>query len=701
MKTGSHEVAVVPGEELRLLGEASPQQVWTATVEGKLDFVNGRVLEYFGADSETLTANGGLDVVHPDDCQMVEHRWREALITGDPCEVEFRLRRARDGSYLWHIGRAVPLRDAEGRILKWFGTNTDISARKAAEEERDRALLAERELRAQEERASRHWAFLAEASERLGSTLDYGTTLLNLAKLAVPTLADWCGVDVLLEDGSVHPIATAHADPDKLEVAERLRRTYPVLPDAKGGVAQVIRTGQAALYAKITPAILRESARDARHLEALESLGLHSAMILPLTVSGRTFGALTLVLTGTAREFNETDLAFAQNLASRAALSVEHARLFNELEKANQAKDHFLAVLSHELRTPLTPVLMAASAIETDPTIPTELRADVSMIRRNVELEARLIDDLLDLTRISNGKLQLQPQCVDVHELLDHALQIVGSEAAADRPKVLVAMKASAHHVQGDPARLQQIFWNLLKNAVKFTPASGEVHIDTSNPDPQTWQLQVADTGKGISQGALSLIFKAFEQGGREVSHRFGGLGLGLAISKALADLHQGELTAESGGLDHGATFTLRLRTREAPAESPKPRPERGPAPGAGLRILLVEDHETTGVLMLRLLTKRGYLPQLARTKAEGLALAAGNPFDVVISDLGLPDGTGFELMRELKQRHGLTGIALSGYGMETDVAMSEDSGFALHLTKPVDVERLDTALRSISRPAR
>lgn len=689
-------------EELLTLCEAIPQQVWTAKPDGELDFVNGRILEYFGRTHEEMTGNEWLEVVHPDDRPQIIEQWTHSVKTGEPYEVEFRLRHGADGTYRWNLGRALPVRDKQGHIIKWFGTNTDITDHKLVEEERSRALQMEREMRRQEAEllrqesvANQRLSFLAEASEIFSSSLDYETTLLNVVQLAVPKLADWCSIVTLQSDGTLHPIAVAHEDPAMLELAEELRRDYPTPLDAPHGSPHVIRTGRSELYEVITDAMLASRTVNERHLELCKKLKIRSAMIVPLTVRGNTFGAMTMVSSNPSRPFTQEDLRFAENLAVRAALSVENARLYNEAQRASQAKDHFLAVLSHELRTPLTPVLMAASAIEKDQLLPSEFKADISMIRRNVELEARLIDDLLDLTTISNGKVQLQSRSVNANELVIQADLIVRSELEPTHPRVALDLQAKNAHVEGDSTRMQQIFWNLLKNAVKFTPPEGEVRVTTSNPTSDTWRLEVADTGKGISQEELPHIFNAFEQGNRLVSKRFGGLGLGLAISKALADLHGGTLSATSDGIGSGAKFVFEMPLDLTPADR-TPSFQTPPATDrpSGMRILLVEDHESTGSVMIRLLKKRGYHPLLASSLSEAFKLAKNNEFDLVISDLGLPDGTGFELMRELKARYDLRGIALSGYGMEEDVQQALEAGFMKHFTKPVNLEQLDEALQ-------
>jgi PAS domain S-box-containing protein len=364
-------------------------------------------------------------------------------------------------------------------------------------------------------------------------------------------------------------------------------------------------------------------------------------------------------------------------------------------EAASSAKDHFLAVLSHELRTPLTPVLATAQMLERDPGLTGELRSAVEMIRRNVMLEARLIDDLLDLTRIARGKLELHLGSVDVHEKIRAVAAMCAEEAEAKEMEVRVVLGAARHHVRGDSTRLQQILWNLLKNAIKFTPAGGQVVVETRDGEGGQVVVEVTDNGVGIPQDVLPRIFEAFEQGGREVMRQFGGLGLGLAISRALADMHGGTIRAESGGLGQGARFTLTLPTAEA--EAAKRRDAGGPADGElRCRILLVEDHVDTRRVLTRLLGAMGCTVRTAGLVSEALRAAEEERFDLLVSDIGLPDGSGVEVMREVKARYGLRGIALSGFGMEEDIERSRAAGFEAHLTKPVNLAVLEATLRRV-----
>lgn len=379
----------------------------------------------------------------------------------------------------------------------------------------------------------------------------------------------------------------------------------------------------------------------------------------------------------------------------RAEAALEEAR--DLAEAANRSKDRFLAVLSHELRTPLTPVLMAASALEMDPKLPAGLRTDMAMIRRNVELETKLIDDLLDLSRITSGKLALRVQPVDLNEAVREVCAICQQQILEKGVRLHVALAPGEAWVRADPARLQQMLWNVLKNAAKFAPDAGEIWVSTRADDAR-FVVEVRDNGIGIDPEILPRIFDAFEQGEERITRQFGGLGLGLAITKALAELHEGTIAAQSDGPGAGSTFTLTLPG--AVATLPAARaPGEAAREGDPLRILMVEDHADTAVMLARLLGASGYVVTVATSVGAALEEAARQGFDLLVSDIGLPDATGYELMRRLRERGDMPrGIAMSGYGMEEDVRRSFDAGFNEHLVKPVDVSSLEAAIRRLAR---
>jgi signal transduction histidine kinase/CheY-like chemotaxis protein len=375
--------------------------------------------------------------------------------------------------------------------------------------------------------------------------------------------------------------------------------------------------------------------------------------------------------------------------------------LRQELIGANAAKDQFLALLSHELRNPLSPVIAMVGELEAiTPDSPATKQA-LEVIRRNVELEARLIDDLLDVTRIAKGKLQLSFETVSVHETLQRAYEICREEINAKQLHVDFQLRASNAFVEGDSARLQQVFWNLIKNGVKFTPENGRILVETLNPKPEEIEIRITDTGIGIESDKLNRIFNAFEQGQLSITRRFGGLGLGLAISKAMVDAHGGKIRAESAGKDKGATFTLSLKTVPAPVavsggEDRSPSDQKTPVGESKRhRVLLVDDHEDTCIGMKMMLERRGYDITVAHNAEQALAKTRSHDFDLLISDIGLPDRSGYDLMRELRVK-GLRGIALSGFGAEHDVTKAREAGFSQHLTKPINFERLEEAIRNL-----
>ncbi len=497
-------------ERFRALADNIPQLAWMTDAEGWIFWYNQRWFDYTGTTLEKMQGWGWEKVNHPDHLPRIMDHWKQSLRTGKGFEDTFPLLGA-DGQYRWFLSRAVPIRDDAGQVQRWFGTNTDVTEQRAANE------------------------------------------------------------------------------------------------------------------------------------------------------------ALTL-----AKEQSEAAL---------------------------RAKDDFLAALSHELRTPLTPVLMMAAALASDPEVPTELREQLGMMRRNIELEARLIDDLLDITRISRGKLAIAPVPTDLHELIQHTAEIVRSDGPTKQVRMVFMLEAERHHALADPARLQQVIWNLIKNALKFTPPGGTITVSTRNGVEGGIVVSVEDTGLGISDAALPHVFKAFEQGDIAGQHRYGGLGLGLAISHAIVEVHGGALRAESRGVGLGATFTLALGTVDEPAATAPVAPGL-PAPRRTLRLLIVEDHETTRTVLARLLARDGHTVTSAGTVHEALQAFGAARFDLVVSDLGLPDGSGIDLMPELQRQRPVPGIALSGYGMEEDLRQSKAAGFFAHLVKPVNIEQLRQLMDQLGPPA-
>jgi len=390
------------------------------------------------------------------------------------------------------------------------------------------------------------------------------------------------------------------------------------------------------------------------------------------------------------------------NQALRSALdTAENARA--AAERANKAKDHFLAVLSHELRTPLTPVVATIAMLQRSPNIDGDTREQLDIVARNTELEARLIDDLLDATRLTHGKVELDKRPVDLRAILRRTAEVCMADIEARSLRFGLDAGDEPLFIEADPGRLQQVFWNLLKNAVKFTPLGGCVGVRCYRSTGGKAVVEVTDSGEGIDPALLPRLFKPFEQGGRETIRQFGGLGLGLTISKTLVELHGGIIEAASAGKGTGATFTVTLPLCDPSAIPAIPAPSGAVLASATprhLAILLVEDHGDTSRIMKRLLCGAGYQVETAGDVASGIKAATGRNFDLLLCDLGLPDGNGWDMLRTLRDRGVTTpALALSGFGQEDDVRRSREAGFAAHLTKPTSPDRLFQAIATFAAP--
>ena len=408
------------------------------------------------------------------------------------------------------------------------------------------------------------------------------------------------------------------------------------------------------------------------HYETVRVTREGRAIAVSLTVSplrdaaGGIIGASKIARDITQRKQIEADLLTARDAA----------------ESASRAKDEFLAALSHELRTPLTPVLMLAAEMEQSPDLPGTVRQDFAMIRKNVELEARIIDDLLDLTRITHGKLALNFETVEVHGLIRHALSILHRDGEAKDIAIDLDLAAPGHHVSGDAVRLQQVVWNVLKNAIKFTPQGGRIAIRSWNENGYL-RVSTTDTGLGITAEEMPRIFTAFAQGREAAASRFGGLGLGLSITALLLREHRGRIWAESEGRDLGATFHLEIPLSSPSAPDPRLAPSAA-VPQRSLRVLLVEDHEDTREILHRLLTRWGHTITTAACVEQARQKIADGSYDLMLSDVGLPDGTGLEVVAALRAKSGAPAVAMSGFGMEADRERSREAGFDDHIVKPV-----------------
>ena len=756
----------------------------------------------------------------------------------------------------------------------------DITERKQAEQEREQLLMREHRARTAAETAAHRARFLAEVSTVLSSSLDYESTLKSVARLVVPTLADWCVIDIMNSEGNLERLEAAHVDPEKVKWATELYRRYPPNLDASQGIAQVLRTGKSEYYSEVSDDQIVAVAQDEEHLKILREVGFRSAMIVPLKTREHILGVLSFVATAeSGRSYSRDDLLLAEEMARQAAIALENAQLYREAqeaqqdaeeaadrtarlqivtaalsepltayqiaeviaeqslaalaadsalialltddeteleiihtigyekklveawrrfpvttavpladavragepvwpeplsewirryphlaeayqhydyegwvslpliaegkalgglsltfkiyrdlsqgdrefmlaltqqcaqaimraklyeaerqaraeaERANRVKDEFLAVLSHELRSPLNPILGWAKLLRTRRLDPQKTEQALETIERNAKLQAQLVEDLLDISRILQGKLRLTIASVYLEPVIEAAIETVRLAAAAKSIQIETLFEAEGLTIVGDANRLQQVVWNLLSNAVKFTPTGGHVQVRLQQVEGQA-QIQVVDNGQGIRQDFLPYVFDYFRQADSSTTRTFGGLGLGLAIVRQVVELHGGQVEAKSAGEGLGATFTVWLPMTITPETSVEPPGSQEFIDLQGVRILVVDDEADMRDLASFVLSQRGAQVTTAASAMQALTIMAQTLPDVLLCDIAMPDMDGYALVRQLRrwppERGGrIPAIALTAYAGEYDQQQALAAGFQRHVSKPVEPETL------------
>ncbi len=745
-------------ERFRAIADNIPQLAWLANAEPRVVWFNQAWLDYTGTTLEDNVGEGWKAVHHPDYIEAVAEKFERHLREGKDWEDTFPLR-GKDGDYRWFLSRMKAIRDEGGSVVRFFGTNTDITGRKRSEEAIARlAALVEssddglfgqdvngiitswnrgaeqifgyrtdeivgtpimRLIPAEAQAEERELQRKIAAGERVGNfeTMRQAKDGRQFpVSITVSPLKDGDG-KVIGASKVVRDISErAQAEAALRESEQRMRLAteatqvglweWNVLTGAIRWDAQLFRIygieptpAGMVDYSDWSGAVLPE---DLAENERILQDTVHQAgrRVRRFRIRRRTDGAcrhIESVETARANAQGQTEWIVGTNLDITERMEAEFAlRTAKEAaENANQSKDRFLAVLSHELRTPLTPVLMVVSALEHDPDLRPDVREDLVMIKRNVELETKLIDDLLDLSRITSGKVVLHRETVDLNEVVRQVCEICQPPLREQNVRLETDLTEDVCEISADRARLQQVLWNVVKNAVKFTPAEGRVRVTTARLAPDRCEVRVQDSGIGIPSELLPRIFAAFEQGDANVTRQFGGLGLGLAISRGLVELHGGTIRAESPGPGQGATFIIEVPSTPQQVTAPKPAAPEQARPTA-LRLLVVEDHADTSRALKRLLSLEGFAVTSAGDVASALALARNETFDFLVSDLGLPDASGYELMAQMQDIQPLRGIAMSGYGMEEDVRQSLAAGFSDHLVKPLKIPQLLAAIQRL-----
>jgi signal transduction histidine kinase/PAS domain-containing protein/ActR/RegA family two-component response regulator len=557
-------------------------------------------------------------------------------------------------------------------------------------------------------RAALHREFLARAGQELASSLDYAATLATVARLAVPTIADWCAVDVV-EDGEIRRVAVAHVDPARVRLVEDIQNRYPPDPNADSGVPEILRTGRPELIPVLPAELIEAVARDEEHLRLIRGLELHSYIGVPISRGGETFGVITLAMAESRRVYGEEDLELANALAERASSAIQNARLYkaaqearHEAELANRSKDDFLAMLGHELRNPLAPIVAALELMKMRGVAGAE--HERAVIDRQVRSLVRLVDDLLDVSRITRGRVELVKAPVDIADAIAKGLE-VAMPLVQQRRHALEVDVPRGLVVEADAERLAQVVGNLVTNAAKYTEPGGRIVVRGAREGDEI-VLSVRDTGLGIAPEVLPKIFDVFVQAPQALDRSEGGLGLGLPIVRSLVELHGGTVSAHSDGAGKGSAFVLRLpaSTQQPIAAAPEVVPERASADGS-LAVLVVDDNADLLDIMVRSLEILGHQPHGAVDGTAALELAGRVQPQLAFLDLGLPMIDGYELARRLRAVPGLDRIhlvAITGYGQSSDRARTTDAGFAAHVVKPIGIDTVSRLIDEFraTRPA-
>lgn len=875
-------------DRYRLLSEHTRDIVLYFCHDGRILEANQAAVEAYGYDRAELLTLKITDLRTAETQATISEQFTQAMQGGILFET---VHQRKDGScFPVEVSSQSAAIDGESVVLSVI---RNITERKKAEREREQYLAQEQAAREVAEAAEQRARFLSEASTTLNSSLDYEYTLRRVAEAVVPTLADWCAIDILKDDGTLERLATTHVNPDKVQWGLELHRRYPPDLNAPHGVAQVLRTGQSQYYPEISDAQLVAAARDATHLETLREVGMTSFMLVPLNARGRTLGAISFVWAESQCSYGPADLTLAEELAHRAAIALDNARLYQdaqqarktaeraaertaclqavtaalsesltptqvaeviisqskvalaadaalialcsedgtaleivqsagydraledgrqrfsldaplplteavrtkqpiwpetlsdrltqyphlaeaylslpfqawislplvledkalgglslafkhfrplnqedrdfilaltqqcaqaivraqlyaaeqnaraEAEQANRMKDEFLAILSHELRSPLNSILGWIKLLQTREFDEAKRKRALETIERNAKLQTQLIDDLLDVSRILRGKMTMQVCNVHLETVIDAALETVNLSAEAKGIQIRVEVADDIGVVSGDPGRLQQVVWNLLANAVKFTPTDGMIDIRLSRVGRYA-QVQVCDTGKGIEPSFLPYVFEYFRQEDGTTTRKFGGLGLGLAIVRYLTELHGGTVQAQSAGEGLGATFTILLPIAAHASAAPIPNKQPDALDGntfalAHLRILVVDDDPDMRDLTCTMLEQAKAEAKAVASALEALAQFPEFQPDLLISDIGMPDIDGYELIRRVRSlpptQGGLTpAIALTAYAGEKEQKHALAAGFQAHLSKPIEPEEFIKAVIALVR---
>jgi PAS domain S-box-containing protein len=648
-----------------------PGLAWIKDLEGRYVYANDAAVHVFQHSREELYGRRDEEIFPAETAAQFQENDRQALVSGTAVQIIETLRHA-DGVEHHSIVSKFPIPDCGGEPALIGGMAIDIT-------EHRRTELDAR--------------FLANASAALAGLVDYESTLQNVARQAVPTFADWCAVDLLDADGSLRRLAVAHVDPAKVALAIELQRRYPP-PVASHGAWNIVRTGKSELIAEITQEMLTSRIKDAEQLRIVRELGLKSYMGVPLITRGQVLGVMTFVAAESGRRYDGDDLAVAEDLAHRAAVAIENARLYEASTEADRRKDEFLALLGHELRNPLAPISNALQLLKlpgADAAVSARAR---ETMERQVEHLVRLVDDLLDVSRIMRGKVELRREPIELATVLARAVETSQPVIDAAGHRLTISYDEQPIWIDADAVRMAQVVSNLLNNAAKYTEHGGKILLAASCEANEA-VIRVCDTGIGISPEVLPRLFDMFFQVERRTDSSRGGLGIGLSLVRGLVELHGGRVEAQSAGKGRGAEFIIRLPMLSRPGNKPDVRHDNAPRPtqeSLRRRVLVVDDNIDAANTLAMLLRLERHEVEVAYDGPSALAKAEAALPAIALLDLGMPEMDGYDLARVIRAHPTLKNmvlVAVTGWGQPEDRQRSAAAGFDHHLVKPLDTSTL------------
>ncbi len=664
----AEETLALSEERLRLALDAGRMGVWDWNVRtgdlkwsDSLEPLHGLAPGTFGGTFDHFQ-----QLIYPEDRDTVNAAIRQALETRGEFYVEFR-NGWQNGGIHWIAGSGKVFPGDDGQPLRMIGIGLDVTQRRRAEQTA---------------------RFLADASAALAVLVDFDSTLQKVSSLAVPSFADWATVDLAEADGSLRRVSVSHIDPAKVQLAHDVHRRFPPNPAAPQGVWNILRTGRSEIVSEITDELLVQSVHDADLLGIMRELGLKSYIGVPLTVRGKTLAVITFINAESGHCYDPTDLAVAEDLASRAAIAIENAQLYRELREADRRKDEFLATLAHELRNPLAPIRNGLQVIRLAGGGGGMVDEARSMMERQLGQMVRLVDDLLDVSRITRNKLDLKKQRVELAAVVQSAIETSRPHIEEAGHEFTLTLPPAPIYLDADLTRLAQVFSNLLNNAARYTEAGGRIRLAVERQGSDV-VVSVQDNGIGIAAEMLPRIFEMFAQATPALERSQSGLGIGLSLVKGVVELHGGRVEARSEGPGRGSEFTVRLPVLiETPVQKAPPGDADEPLCMAKCRILVVDDLKDSADSLAMLLRVTGHEVHTAYDGEEGVIAAEKFRPEVVLLDIGMPKLNGYDACRRIRGEpwgKDIFLIALTGWGQDDDRRRTEEAGFNGHMVKPVN----------------